>query len=106
MVLTFFILLIESVAHFAEYVCSLILSFKYFLLYTLRVDESSSEDDLVSIVQIPLLSSFLDSLMEVKSSKVSVLDEISTTSFSHGLIFFSSLLNLFDVLDCDYSWGS
>ena len=47
MSLTFLIFLIESVAHFAEYACSLILSFRFFLLYTLGVDESSSEDDLV-----------------------------------------------------------
>ena len=89
MSLAFFILLIESAAHFTEYVCSLILSFKYFLLYTLGVDESSSEDDHVSIVKMSLLSSVVDSLMEVNSSKVSVLDEISITSFSSGLVFFS-----------------
>ena len=91
MSLTFFILLIESIAHFAECACSLILSFKYFLLYMLGVDESPSEDDLVSIVKMPLLSSIVDSLMEVKSSKVSVLDDIFITSFSSGLVFSSPL---------------
>ena len=40
MSLTFFIFLIESIAHFAEYACSLILPFRFFLLYTLGVDES------------------------------------------------------------------
>ena len=90
MSLIFFILSIESVAHFAKYTCSLILLLRHFILYTLRVDESSSDDDLVSMVKMPLLSSVVDSLMEVKSSKVSVLDEIST--FSYGLVYFFSLL--------------